>query len=213
MQGAFLQGFSLTATALASMPSTLCHWFSGLEATLHHRALPAITFRCLLSLGILLTAENYSLACTVHTKHTIFSHLHLSKQVYIKTSGRKKREEEKETCAEGLFSCTPYTPTATWCHRFSLAVTQKCTWCSLICHSNFVFSWRVLHWVDRWWSQWNECNFSCLWYFSSMGFWRHSHGPYLSWWLRWILNYFPDESKPFFVGWKFLWQTFYISKV
>jgi len=52
----------------------------------------------------MLTAENYSPACMVHKNHTIFSHLHLSQQVYIKTSGRKKREEEKETGTEGFLS-------------------------------------------------------------------------------------------------------------
>lgn len=98
----------------------LCHWFSGLEVTLHHCALPAITFRFSLSLGILLTAENYSLACMVHMKHTIFSHLHLSQQVYIKTSGVKKREEEKETWAEGLLLCSPL-------HACSYTVPQVLT--------------------------------------------------------------------------------------
>lgn len=87
-----------------------CHWFSGLEAALHHCTLPAITIRFLLSLGILLTAENYSLACMAHKTHAIFSHLHLSQQVYIKTSGLKKREEEKETCTGGFLSHTPLPP-------------------------------------------------------------------------------------------------------
>lgn len=92
------------------MCQVLCHWFSGLEATLHHCTLPAITIRFLLSLGILLTAENYSLACMARKTHAIFSHLHLSQQVYIKTSGTKKREEEKETCTGGFLSRTPLPP-------------------------------------------------------------------------------------------------------
>lgn len=94
------------------MCQVLCHWFSGLEATLHHCTLPAITIRFLLSPGILLTAENYSLACMVHKTHAIFSHLHLSQQVYIKTSEIKKREEEKETCTEGFLSHTPLPPSS-----------------------------------------------------------------------------------------------------
>lgn len=89
------------------MCQELCHWFSGLEAALHHCTLPAITIRFLLSLGNLLTAENYSLACMVHKNHTIFSHLHLSQQVYIKTLGKKKREGEKEIRTEGILCHTP----------------------------------------------------------------------------------------------------------
>lgn len=90
----------------------LCHLFSGLEAALHHCTLPAITIRFLLSPGILPTAENYSLASMVHKTNTIFSHLHLSQQVYIKTLGMKKMEEEKETCKE-CFLTLLYLPTPT----------------------------------------------------------------------------------------------------
>lgn len=122
------------------MCQVLCHWFSGLEATLHHRTSPATTIRFSRSLGILLTAENYSLACMVHKTHTIFSHLHLSLQVYIKTSGIKKREQEIETCMEGFLSHSALAPAPARCQGLAQAVTQKGTGCSLSCHSSFVFS-------------------------------------------------------------------------
>lgn len=122
------------------MCQVLCYWFSGLEATLHHRTSPATTIRFLRSLGILLTAENYSLACIVHKTHTIFSHLHLSLQVYIKTSGMKKREQEIETCTEGFLSHSALAPAPAQCRGLAQAVTQKGTGCSLSCHSSFVFS-------------------------------------------------------------------------
>lgn len=124
------------------------------------------------------------------------------------------RDEEKRGGERNPISLLtlPCPPTPTRCHR-SGAVTQKGTGCSWCCHSSFVFSWRALCWMDRWWSQCYECNFSCLWCLDSMGFCRHSHGLYFSQWLRSILNYFPHESEPFVGSWKSLPQTFYIFRV
>lgn len=72
----------------------LCHyWFTVLEAALHQCPWAATATRLSLSSGILLTEENYSLACMLHAKQTIFSHLHLSPHFAIKAWLGEQSEE------------------------------------------------------------------------------------------------------------------------
>lgn len=191
------------------MCQVVCHWFSGLEAALHHCTSPAITIRFLLSLASCLQQKIIHLLVW-YTKPTLF----LATRIYhskftSRLQGWGKRGGKRNPISFLTLLCPP---TRMRCHRLARAVTQKGAGCSLCCHSSFVFSWRALCWMDRWWSHWYECNFSCLRCLDSMGFCRNSHGLYFSQRLRSTLNYFPHESEPFVGSWKSLPQTFYIFR-
>lgn len=87
-----------------------------LGAVLHQCPWAATATKLSLSPGILLTEENYSLACMLHAKQTIFSCLHLSPHCAIKAWLGEQREGQKS----GDFS------------SFSFKTKNKANVCTLV---------------------------------------------------------------------------------
>lgn len=131
-----------------------------LGAAFHQCPWTATATKLSLSPGILLTEENYSLACMLHAKQTIFSCLHLSLHFAIKAwLGEQKKGLKSGVYLSFSFKIKKHTCSDTGYHRQwqrnVQAVLIVVTW-ALSCPAKYQ------HEVDSQWWWWCLCNFSCL---------------------------------------------------